>query len=472
MYSRYAILDAYTLEELKREYEAAGSNGRIRILKKLIVRSPSEIAWRAARDSNTKVRQWFARNGHFDTDSGEIVAALLNDPDLFVRACLHENGWALRFFKDDWKQYFNRLSHVERLALVRNPSIGTKLTEQIFDFDDKELGISGEERKELVFAFLSNENRLHSLAGRAWVPYGNPPETLDYVDYWGDELPAQELSKFLDTIWGLASKWPAELENGSSFRSAVAATVFRSVPVRTETRQRIYSGCSDTNLKLNILDGCGDDYSTIGLALRDPDDSCRECAYSMIRSISSISQVEALIQKGDKAALEGLARNDSVATFALLKIRDWFTEHDPDNSLAQRLISSNLADRHFEEEPLPAIGTDSRPPRWSRDWLAEILTYVFPSGRALFFICLLASILKPSFWDFISLYAVYLMLERLDRWHARKEKQKEVDDEIYGWKQDPDDPEYESKGGLSRIKLTGQNQIIVTRVAELLTRML
>ena len=40
-----------------------------------------------------------------------------------------------------------------------------------------------------------------------------------------------------------------------------------------------------------------------------------------------------------------------------------------------------------------------------------------------------------------------------------------------GWKQKNADSEYEDKGNLSRIRLVGQNPIIVARIAELVERM-
>ncbi len=39
-----------------------------------------------------------------------------------------------------------------------------------------------------------------------------------------------------------------------------------------------------------------------------------------------------------------------------------------------------------------------------------------------------------------------------------------------GWKVSAEDPEYEDKGKVSRTRLTGSDQIIAARVAELLTR--
>jgi hypothetical protein len=63
--SRYAAIDTYILEELRREYQALSARGRIRLLRKLYnertlppyVSPPYEIALMAVEDSHVEVRQ-------------------------------------------------------------------------------------------------------------------------------------------------------------------------------------------------------------------------------------------------------------------------------------------------------------------------------------------------------------------------------------------------------------------------------
>jgi hypothetical protein len=212
-------------------------------------------------------------------------------------------------------------------------------------------------------------------------------------------MASNETEKFLATIWELAAKWPADPESGEP--SDVAANVFRNVPVSRETRQRIYSACTDCDLKLNILDGCRGfqrDDATIRLGLQDTDDACREWAYSMLGYVR-FSQVEELIQKGDKAALSGLARNLSVPKPALEEIRGWFEEHGPTNYLVLYQISSTVADRqeetHEQEETDEQKAQESQPVmdletrfRWYQrmDWLAEKTIRHFPCFMERFFL--------------------------------------------------------------------------------------
>ena len=62
--NRYSFIDAYILEELRREYAASSSRERLRLLAKLKSHHiPLEIALLAVEDPDARVRAWFAKNG-------------------------------------------------------------------------------------------------------------------------------------------------------------------------------------------------------------------------------------------------------------------------------------------------------------------------------------------------------------------------------------------------------------------------
>lgn len=142
--TRYSVIDAYTLEELRREYSSSDIRGRIRLLRTLSrswQRPPFEIALMATEDPNAEVRAWLARYGQFRLYEMDRQSAreqlggggntgpqldpqerLKNDPDPFVRACLRENpkvswgaGWS-DFF--GFKAFLDS-TPLERLAAVR-----------------------------------------------------------------------------------------------------------------------------------------------------------------------------------------------------------------------------------------------------------------------------------------------------------------------------------------------------------------
>ncbi|MGB6476612.1 MAG: hypothetical protein WBF04_21390 [Candidatus Sulfotelmatobacter sp.] len=66
--SRYGVIDAYTLEELRRKYKMSDVKGRIALLQQFWHRRsdsrpsapdmPFEIAVMAVEDSNVEVREW------------------------------------------------------------------------------------------------------------------------------------------------------------------------------------------------------------------------------------------------------------------------------------------------------------------------------------------------------------------------------------------------------------------------------
>jgi hypothetical protein len=81
-----------------------------------------------------------------------------------------------------------------------------------------------------------------------------------------------------------------------------------------------------------------------------------------------------------------------------------------------------------------------------------------------------AGVMNLTMWKIFVVLIGYWGCDRLDNWLATREKGKAIHDVMCGWKTSADDPEYEDKGEVSRVRLTGSNQIIAARVAELLRR--
>ena len=75
----------------------------------------------------------------------------------------------------------------------------------------------------------------------------------------------------------------------------------------------------------------------------------------------------------------------------------------------------------------------------------------------------------------VVLCAGYGVCSVVDDWFADRQNKKKarrrieaLDDELSGWKKDPDDAEAEIKGDWSRIRLDGQFQILAARVSQML----
>lgn len=360
--SRYAVIDVYTLEELRRQYLSSDVLGRIQFLAQFRKAGddprsgtqalPFDIVFMAAQDDNVEVRQWIARNGCFDMQNSlqkllqgvpdpidAIVSHLKSDPDPFVRACLYENQ-AL-FGRSDVEGAFGDATHLERLALVRNPAIvgAAKLMQKLFDSENTELVIDVNQRRELALAFISN-----SEAQRESRCNGGLFD--ESSDHWS-------------TIWRLAAKWPPG--------SGVAHYVFENIFTDDSTKEEIYRQCEDASLRATILEGCSST-EILNLGMKDPDGYCRSTAFSKIpRWFYSLdtASFEAKLSSDDKDAFSGMARNESLPVAVLEKIAarlkalgdDWGTDNAKAtiNRVSQKQTSEEKKPRKLLDAPLSSV---------------------------------------------------------------------------------------------------------------------
>jgi hypothetical protein len=361
MSSRYSNPDDYTIEELRRTYERSDGKQKIRLIRILQKKHelPLEIARLVVSDSNVEVREWYAKNGDFQPrisskvykagegdgwelsrrTSHELENALRNDPDPFVRACLHENSHAFGSYSGEaWVGYFAAANHLERLAAMRNMGVDEELVKRVFDPDNADLKINIHERAELAFAFLSNEHKIHKLKDRALLC----EEHEVFKDFYTDGFSDYAANSFFDFIWRQAEKWPID--------TGVAASIFQSVPVRSQVKAEMFRRFSHPSQRMRILDSCKswkqDD--AVKLGLTDSDEGVRECAFATLHHVSS-GFVKGLIKKADKIAMKGLARNPSTPTEDLRGIDEWFKEHEPGEDTVWMDVRRNLSRR--PEEP-------------------------------------------------------------------------------------------------------------------------
>jgi hypothetical protein len=329
--SRYTVIDAYTLEELRRQYRSSDVPGRIRFLAQFRKADdgprvstealPFDIVFSAAQDDNVEVRQWIARNGCFDMQNfvqslvdgvsdpiDAIVNHLKSDPDPFVRACLYENQ-AL-FGLGNAEAAFGNATHLERLALVRNPALvrATKLIQRLFDPDNTELEINLDQRRELALAFISNpEAQRDSRCNGGLFGSG---QRIGPGDNWA----LYESSNHWSSIWRLAAKWSPE--------SLVAHYVYENIFTDDATKEEVYRQSGNACFRGTILEGCSST-EILKIGMKDSDGYCRFTAFSKIpRWLYSLDPAgsEAILSSDDKDALLGLARNDSLSVEMLEKV--------------------------------------------------------------------------------------------------------------------------------------------------------
>jgi hypothetical protein len=258
---------------------------------------------------------------------------LKHDPDPFVRACLRENPHIFVGFdfldKDKCKSYFQESTHLERLALVRNPEVCDELIERIFDPDDTELGIGINERSELVKAYLTNADS---------VRWSHPRD--GYLDIFGHS----------SKLWEFISKWP-DVSESPQFG------VYSYLGADDGTKAKVYQACDVPAWRTTILENSTErDIDTLKLGIRDADERCREIAFSKIpmnRKEFSKEFLEAL-KRTDKVALTGLAQNALLSVQRLDQVHDRLlelkNEFDPVVDQAFETIRK-LRETHRKEDP-------------------------------------------------------------------------------------------------------------------------
>lgn len=98
-----------------------------------------------------------------------------------------------------------------------------------------------------------------------------------------------------------------------------------------------------------------------------------------------------------------------------------------------------------------------------------------PQLAPLFLILVAAVALNFSLTRTVVVMVLYSFLSDFDRWWERRQRRKELDklrdDEISDWNPSSEGSEWESKGSMARVRLTGAHQLLYGRIVEFLSRM-
>jgi len=87
--------------------------------------------------------------------------------------------------------------------------------------------------------------------------------------------------------------------------------------------------------------------------------------------------------------------------------------------------------------------------------------------RIYFLIFIAALFLHLPTWKMLIAVGGYYAFEQIDLWRDRKLLDRLWEEEV-SWEPDPDDPTHELLGGLTRVRLHGDQQIVVNRIGDLL----
>ena len=302
---RYAALDAYTFEELKREYASLNPRSRVALLTALKEKweLSSRIEELALDDESAEVRQWIALNLQL---SEAQVAKIRSAADEFVNACLWEGptfgDWTSS--SEGWIGWFKEAPHLERLAMMRNGRVDDTLVEMVFDGDDIHLGISENERRELIVAVLSNGGALRPPIA-AETSYSEFEELTGGVDA-GDYIAISKESKeHFAKLWQFAARWPD--------KSGVPYQVYLRVPADNDTKVKHYQAARNPLLRGAILTNDTPEFDASGvdafgpgevfeLGLKDEDEQCRQVAGRRWAKIGPVLSSKAKIRSYSRIA--------------------------------------------------------------------------------------------------------------------------------------------------------------------------
>lgn len=289
----------------------------------------------ALKDDHVEVRQWLARHSPLSDTARE---QLLKDPDPFVRACVWENPGCLPYknLAVDWATAFEGCTHLERLALMRNPKVPKDLIERVFDPADTELAIDLADRHQLALAALTNETFFQNMK-RAAALGKNPLPSDGWTWYSAD--------KFLKNIWEFASAWPEG--------AAIRHVTYRQVPAQDEIKASWYKK-SSTGLRGPILENCGPgDRMTLELAMNDSDELRRSQAYGTVGYLTK-DELNTLVTAGDYMALDAACCNRSLPAKdrqkILKRLRELGHNDEPWLDAAKKEVDAAIKRKEAESE--------------------------------------------------------------------------------------------------------------------------
>lgn len=304
--SRYAMPDAYVLQEMLLLYGAANSRKRIELLADWYKESnwsrlPFDLAKLAVEDPDQSVRHWIARNGQNldyrpwdrekrQTDNScpelDLEGRLRMDSVPLVRAAVLENprlfdpdrGWAHDLFLRE----FDAMSELDRLACVRNPRMSVMRINRI-----AQIGLPLAELQALVVATASKPNFVGHQSSR--------------VD--------DDFAKLWDTI--------------GSFDFEARRWLYPRIFAPSEKKAEVYQKSEEPYVRLWILEGCDwfVDESALLLGCDDIDDGCREYAHAKLGLWTVNKRLETVLSGRDRPSIRGLYSNPKV-TLAQLALID------------------------------------------------------------------------------------------------------------------------------------------------------
>jgi hypothetical protein len=234
-------------------------------------------------DEDVYVRAW--SSGHLATEFEHIKSAgqpnnlrnyepaLLSDSELIVRAALWSNPkcrqlpWEERVnIQENWKEVFQKLSHLERLGLMRNPKLPRRLVVALLEARSEELTISRGDHAGVLRAAAFNPAliQLSRHFGRESRPSFDRQDWFEPFPEFG-RMWELSISKWMD-IWGVPFMFLRYIQTTPEIKlSTYTALLEVGDKQSAALREEIILSCEPR------IDG-----AILSAAASDPDEKCRK----------------------------------------------------------------------------------------------------------------------------------------------------------------------------------------------------
>jgi hypothetical protein len=208
---------------------------------------------------------------------------LLQDPYPIVRAALWSNPhcnqlpWSSWEVSATWKEQMQKMSQIERLALMRNPELPENYVVALLSTPSEKLNFSRDEQREILTAAAVNPNLVDGSRrhGRDYWVGGNPP-----LEQYGQ-------------MWGLCiANWMDTSD------TSVPYVFFKYIQTTPKVKLATYNhllqninGTDHKGLREAVVESCNDpflDKDVLKAAWNDPDEDCRKIARERVGKLTKV----------------------------------------------------------------------------------------------------------------------------------------------------------------------------------------
>lgn len=181
-------LDSLLKEQIIDEYSRGSKEEKLKVIGKMAERNsdedffPLELISLILKEEDPSIRMYFASRWNGNSNDEKVdFDVLKNDKNILVRCAMYANPEFINgkwIMGDDQQELFNGMSHLGKLAFLRNPELDEDVFDTIFDGSKREYKNDEKKHLELCMAALDVPERF---AEAEWIgPISNDSATAHY----------------------------------------------------------------------------------------------------------------------------------------------------------------------------------------------------------------------------------------------------------------------------------------------------